>query len=227
MISRAAISRIRKLEMKKHRMAEGLFIAEGAKVIGELREVVQPVEEYSGEDAMRASLLQHPQGSLALFPIDFMERIVPLSGLKLMLDGVQDPGNVGTIIRIADWFGIDHIYCSSDTADALSPKVVQASMGAIAHVKVEYVSLEEVLDGLPASVPVYGTALEGENIYSAKLSEEGVIVLGSEGRGIREGVLRRVTRQLLIPHYPAERTAVESLNVAAAAAIICSEFRRV
>ena len=124
MISKARIKFIHSLEKKKYRQAEGLFVAEGPKVIEELCKICSPVETYEGEDAAKASFLQHPQGLLALFPTDIHKHIHPQSNLKLMLDGVQDPGNLGTIIRIADWFGIRHIYCSMECADAFSPKVV-------------------------------------------------------------------------------------------------------
>ncbi len=226
MLSKATIKRIRSLEAKKHRMAEGLFVAEGRKIIEEIGRVLPPKEVFLGEEAVSASLLQHPQGQLALFPIDIFERIEPLSQLKLMLDGVQDPGNMGTIIRLADWFGIDHIYCSKDTVDALNPKVVQASMGAIAHVKVEYVDLERVLKALPKDFPVYATTLDGKNIYEEKLSHEGIIVMGNEGNGISENVKSLVNRRITIPPY-SSRPTVESLNVAVATAIVCAEFRRI
>ncbi|MCD8282097.1 MAG: RNA methyltransferase [Prevotella sp.] len=226
MISKAEIKKIRSLEMKKYRAAEGLFVAEGHKTIEEIARTVAPAVVYYGEDADRASLLQHPQGELALFPINIFELIRPVSKLVLMLDGVQDPGNVGTIIRIADWFGIDHIYCSPDCADALAPKVVQASMGSIARVRVDYAELTTVLDALPAGFPVYGTALDGDNIYNVRLAGEAVVVMGNEGKGISDAVRRRLTRKLLIPNYPPGRATTDSLNVAAAAAVVCAEFRK-
>ena len=128
---------------------------------------------------------------------------------------------MGTIIRVADWFGIDTIYCSDDTADAWSPKVVQATMGSIARVNIIYTDLVELLS--KAKVPVYGTLLDGENIYHQDLSAGGIIVMGNEGNGISEPVRRLVTRRLLIPQ---QRPGAESLNVAIATAITCSEFRR-
>ncbi len=227
MISKATLRLIRSLESKKRRAAEGLFVAEGSKTIEELRTLARPVKSFSGEDAVRASLLQHPQGELALFSTDIFAALKPVSPLKLMLDGVQDPGNVGTIIRIADWFGIDHIYCSTSTADFLSPKVVQASMGSIARVKMEYGDLCSVLDALPVGCPVYGTLLGGNNIYRETLTHEGIIVLGNEGKGIGAEVCRRLTRTLFVPSYPPGRETADSLNVAVAAAIVCAEFRRI
>ncbi len=227
MISKATIKKIRSLEHKKYRQALGLFVAEGWRTVAELSRIVKPIELYEGEDAMRASLMQHPQGVLAIFPTSIFNTIQPSSSLRLMLDGIQDPGNLGTILRIADWFGIDHVYCSLDTVDFLSPKVIQSSMGAIAHVKTEYVSLTDVLDSLPEGFPVYGTTLDGENIFQQKLTQEGIIVMGNEGNGIRPDILSRLTHRLLIPPFHSLHVHVESLNVAAATAIVCSQFRRI
>jgi len=138
---------------------------------------------------------------------------------------VQDPGNLGTIIRIADWFGIETIYCSEDTVDAWNPKVVQATMGSIARVNIIYLNLIEMLDALPTDFPVYGTFLDGDNIYQQSLSKNGLIIMGNEGNGISKAVRSRITRRLLIPSFRQGDTA-ESLNVAIATAITCSEFRR-
>ncbi len=226
MISKAKIKLIHSLEKKKYRQAEGLFVAEGPKVIEELCKICSPVEVYEGEDAAKASFLQHPQGLLALFPTDIHKHIQPQSNLKLMLDGVQDPGNLGTIIRIADWFGIDHIYCSLECADAFSPKVVQATMGSLARVKTEYCDLEAALDSLPEDYPIYGTLLDGDNIYKTDLSEHGIIIMGNEGNGISEEIRKKINRRILIPNYPEGRPTAESLNVAVATAIVCAEFRR-
>ena len=226
MISKAKIKLIKSLEQKKYRSAEGLFVAEGPKVIGELSKICRPVEVFEGEDATKASFLQHPQGMLALFPTSIFENIQPESELKLMLDGVQDPGNLGTIIRIADWFGIDHIYCSRETADVFNPKVVQATMGSLARVKVEYCDLPALLDTLPEDYPVYGTLLDGNNIYKETLENRGIIVMGNEGNGLSEAVRQRVNKRLLIPSYPEDRPTAESLNVAIATAIVVAEFRR-
>ena len=226
MISKAKIKLIKSLEQKKYRSAEGLFVAEGPKVIGELSKICRPVEVFEGEDATKASFLQHPQGMLALFPTSIFENIQPESELKLMLDGVQDPGNLGTIIRIADWFGIDHRYCSRETADVFNPKVVQATMGSLARVKVEYCDLPALLDTLPKDYPVYGTLLDGNNIYKETLENRGIIVMGNEGNGLSEAVRQRVNKRLLIPSYPEDRPTAESLNVAIATAIVVAEFRR-
>ena len=145
--------------------------------------------------------------------------------LVLALDGVQDPGNLGTIIRIADWFGISTIVCSEDTVDAWNPKVVQATMGSIARVNIIYLSLEALFDSLPDDFPVYGTLLDGDDIYQQPLSQNGIIVMGNEGNGISPEIRAKVNRRLLIPRFRTGDSA-ESLNVAIATAITCSEFRR-
>ena len=145
--------------------------------------------------------------------------------LALALDGIQDPGNLGTIIRIADWFGIDTIFCSPGTVDAWNPKVVQATMGSIARVHILYIEPDELFDSLPQDYPIYGTFLDGDNIYTQQLSSHGLIVMGNEGNGISDAVRARVSHKLLIPDFHHGDTA-DSLNVAIATAITCSEFRR-
>jgi TrmH family RNA methyltransferase len=132
---------------------------------------------------------------------------------------------LGTIIRIADWFGITTIFCSDDTADAWNPKVVQATMGSIARVNIIYINLQQFIDTLPPDYPVYGTLLDGDNIYTQPLSSHGLIVMGNEGNGISHEIRRRINNSLLIPSYRSDDTA-ESLNVAIATAITCAEFRR-
>ena len=256
MISKNQIKFIRQLELKKYRKREGVFVAEGPKVVGDLLRRYQPVAVYATEEWMkgagvrrlesgdrsqvteisddellRISFLQHPQQVLALFPLPDTTAAANYSlftihySLALALDGVQDPGNLGTIIRIADWFGIDTIFCSEDTADAYNPKVVQATMGSIAHVNIIYTDLLRLFDSLPPSYPVYGTLLDGEDIYQQPLTKEGIIVMGNEGNGISEAIRQRVNRRLLIPCFREGDTA-ESLNVAIATAITCSEFKR-
>ena len=242
MISKNQIKYIRQLEQKKFRKRENCFVAEGPKVVGDLMKRYQPkaifatrawidgagigsqATEITDEELRRISFLQNPQQVLALFLIPSTIFYQP-STLSLALDSVQDPGNLGTIIRIADWFGIDTIYCSEDTADAYNPKVVQATMGSLAHVHIIYCDLLQLFDALPPSYPVYGTLLDGDDIYQQPLSQEGIIVMGNEGNGISEAVRQRVTRRLLIPNFHQGESA-ESLNVAIATAITCSEFRR-
>lgn len=184
--------------------------------------------EVTDEELNKASLLMHPQQVIALFPIPD-ERNLDIdeinSTLSIALDGVQDPGNLGTIIRIADWFGIKNIICSADTADAYNPKVVQATMGSIARVNIVYTDIKLLLDNLSDDLPVYGTLLDGTNIYTQQLSTNGIIIMGNEGNGISPQVRKRITRRLLIPDFNDNSTA-DSLNVAIATAITCSEFRR-
>jgi TrmH family RNA methyltransferase len=241
MISKNQIKLIRSLELKKNRKREGLFVAEGPKVVGDLQQagyhtkmlfstVARPDAELITEDELRKiSFLQHPQEILAVFeiPQTINSKLLTINyNLSLALDGVQDPGNLGTIIRIADWFGISTIYCSLDTADAYNPKVVQATMGSLAHVQVIYTDLLELFKTLPPSYPVYGTLLDGENIYEQELSNEGIIVMGNEGNGISAAVREHITKRLLIPDFHTHGLRAESLNVAIATAITCSEFRR-
>ena len=156
-----------------------------------------------------------------------LEEADPAKQLIIALDGIQDPGNLGTIIRLADWFGIEHIVCSQDTADVFSPKTVQATMGALVHVKVHYTDLPAYLQAQAGKkIPLYGTFLDGENMYTKELSETGIIIMGNEGNGIRPDTEALVNEKLYIPNYPQERETSESLNVAIATAVICAEFRR-
>lgn len=239
MLNKNQIKLIKSLESKKFRKREGLFVAEGPKVVGDLlRAGYQPHAIFSTEprpdaelitddELHRISFLQHPQEVLAVFHIPTPQESSNFhlpSDICLALDGVQDPGNVGTIIRIADWFGITHIYCSPDTADVYNPKVVQATMGSLAHVQITYCDLVPLLRD--AAVPVYGTLLDGQDIYQQPLSREGVIVMGNEGNGISPEVRQLVSHKLLIPNFNKNTETAESLNVAIATAITCSEFRR-
>lgn len=255
MISQAKIKLIHSLESKKGRSKERAFVAEGPKVVDDLMAVMRPrfiiatdewleknkvegVEAFAVTDSelRKISFLQHPQQVIAVFPIPAYEETLESNGnamatfdansLCLALDGVQDPGNLGTIIRIADWFGIETIYCSRETVDVYNPKVVQATMGSIARVKVIYVDLARFIDNLPKDYPVYGTLLDGKDIYRQQLSSKGMIVMGNEGNGVSSIIRQKVTRHLLIPSYPPCRETADSLNVAIATAITCSEFRR-
>ena len=246
MISKNQIKLIRSLELKKNRRRENLFVAEGPKVVGDLLQagyvphsIFSTTERpdaqlITDEELHRISFLQHPQEVLALFeiPTANSQKLTAKSQqltansqkLSLALDGVQDPGNAGTIIRIADWFGIDTIYCSPDTADVYNPKVVQATMGSIAHVHIIYCDLLELF--AQCQCPVYGTLLDGKNIYEQPLSADGIIVMGNEGNGISEAVRQHITHRLLIPNYHTGDHTAESLNVAIATAITCAEFKR-
>ena len=239
MISKNQIKFIRSLELKKNRKREGLFVAEGPKVVGDLQQAgyharllfsttARPDAELITEEELRKiSFLQHPQEVLAVFEIPTVHSPKPIANdLALALDGVQDPGNLGTIIRIADWFGISTIYCSLDTADAYNPKVVQATMGSLAHLQIIYTDLLELFKTLLPSYPIYGTLLDGENIYEQELTHEGIIVMGNEGNGISAPIREKITKKLLIPDFHHDGLRAESLNVAIATAITCSEFRR-
>lgn len=241
MLSKGEIRRIRSLGDKAGRRDEGLFVVEGEKLVGELlasdftvREVYRVGENVSRAEMERISFLRTPTPVLALAELpNATEREASATfageGLTLALDGVQDPGNVGTILRLADWFGVRELYCSPETADCWNPKVVQATMGAIFRVRVRYTPLEELLATVcRAGVPIYGTFLEGENIYDSDLSpDRGLIVMGNEGRGISASVAAHITHKLYIPPFPATAAPTsESLNVATATAITLSEFRR-
>ena len=247
-LSKNRIKYIHSLELKKNRDAAGVFLAEGPKVVSELlghfpcqllvatsgwqppctgMQAEESVE-VTTEELTRASLLRTPQQVLAIFRKrkDIDNKTEIFRSLCLALDGVQDPGNLGTIIRLADWFGIRHIFCSPDTADVYSPKAVQATMGSLARVHVHVADLPSLIRDLPEGTPVYGTFLDGENMYEKTLSNNGLLIMGNEGRGIRNEVRELVNQRLFIPSYPEERGASESLNVGVATAIVCAEFRR-
>ncbi|QUB77155.1 MULTISPECIES: RNA methyltransferase [Prevotella] len=239
MISKNKIKLIHSLETKKGREKVGLFVAEGPKVVNDLLHEGFVADEILDdiEDIKKVSFLQHPQPLLGVFklpevtlkcPNDYLSLFnkVVDNHLVLALDGVQDPGNLGTIIRIADWFGIENIFCSHETADCWNPKVVQATMGSIARVKLHYLNLNDLIDQLPADYPIYATLLDGNNIYEQELSHHGMIVMGNEGKGISPQLRTKINRKLLIPNYPPKRETAESLNVAIATSIVCAEFRR-
>ena len=240
MITRAEILDIKSLATKQGREELGAFIAEGEKLVGEIRNSdlrirkiyqTKPIfaegEIVSEKEMERISQLKTANSVLAVveLPTSRLASVKPDKNLVLALDRVQNPGNLGTIIRLADWFGISDIVCSEDTADCFNPKVVQATMGAILRVRVHYTNLASWLSSQSGAC-IYGTFLEGENIYNAQLEKSGVIVMGNEGQGISDEVAEQVTHKLLIPPYPADRCGSESLNVAVATAVICSEFRR-
>jgi len=247
MISKNKLKVILSLSQKKIRDELGLFVAEGTKLVLDLiptfklkecyatkewlaeNSEKQPknVQEISFEDLKKISNQKSPQGIIALFekPIYRIEE-ANHQQLTIALDDIQDPGNLGTIIRIADWFGIRTIICSLLTADAFGPKTVQSTMGALARVNVYYTDLEHYLKSLPSEVPIYGTFMEGESIYTEKLTENGLIVMGNEGNGISPAIAKLINRRLTIPNYPKNEATSESLNVAVATSIVCSEFRR-
>lgn len=253
MISKNKIKYIQSLALKKKRKEENAFLAEGPKIVTDLLEnfvcrTLVATEEWlkrhphiqlspklleiipvNHDELSRASLLKTPQEVLAVFSTSsstFDSKLIEQS-LCLALDGIQDPGNLGTILRIADWFGIEHVLCSADTVDVYNPKVVQATMGAIARVQVHYCDLHKVIKDIQSKgIPTYGTFLNGENIYEQSLSSNGLIVMGNEGNGISPVIGNLIGQHLLIPNYPSGRKTGDSLNVAIATAVICAEFRR-
>lgn len=234
-LSKAQVKWVRSLQQKKNRDAEGVFVAEGEKCVNDLREAFQLVllatpENASPVEIEQMSSLRTPQGTIAVFRKPIAHTPYPLSNLILALDGVQDPGNLGTIIRTCDWFGIHDILCSRDTADCFNPKVVQATMGALSRVRLHYVDLPATLAQLhQQGLPLYGTLLEGRNMYEANAiadRHQGVIIMGNEGNGISPQVRQLITHPLFIPSYPADMPTSESLNVGIATAIVLSEFRR-
>lgn len=210
--------------MKCHRLvatAEWWDSHESAKALAE--ECI----EVTREEMSRVSLLQTPQEVLGTFHIPTFQTPTLKGKLVLVLDDVQDPGNMGTIIRLCDWFGIKDIICSLNTVDCYNPKTVQATMGAIARVKVHYTDLPIFLEqACRDNFNIYGTFLEGTNIYETNLSTEGIVLMGNEGNGISQTVAGYVTQKLNIPSYPKDSDTSESLNVAIATAITISEFRR-
>ena len=236
------IKQLRSLHMKKYRDELGLFVAEGDKCISELAQSFTLVHHLTPantpiKDIERLSSLRTPQGSIAVFRKPAYELPAPqASTLYLALDGIQDPGNLGTIIRTADWFGIRDIICSPDTADCFSPKVVQATMGALARVRVHYTNLPAWLAAAQpsaihsGSIPIYGTLLDGTDLYAPDAipdRQSGIIVMGNEGNGLSREVRQLVTHSLRIPSYPPDQPTVESLNVAIATAIILADFRHI
>lgn len=238
-LTKAQVKWVRSLQQKKFRDTEGVFVAEGAKCVNDLQESFELVLKVTHENATNTEIeqmssLRTPQGVIGVFKQ--REAMGDRQGaigneLWVALDGVQDPGNLGTIIRTCDWFGIHHIICSRETADCYNPKVVQATMGALARVHCHYVNnLAEVLTEYKAAgIPIYGTLLEGENMYAEgciPTKNQGIIVMGNEGKGLTTEVRNVVTHPLLIPSYPAGIATSESLNVSIATAIVLAEFRR-
>ena len=247
MLSKSKVKLVHSLALKKYRQEERLFVAEGGKIVTELLNVTPcvflaatkewhsehqklaetDVFEVSQDELAKISLQQHPQDVVAVFKQLETSTYCPAADeLTLALDGVQDPGNFGTIIRIADWFGIEHVLCSNATADIYNPKVVQATMGSIARVKVAYTDLYECLSRLPKGFHIYGTLLDGNDIYTQDLTTGGIIIMGNESAGISNEIRSLITSRLLLPNYPSGRPTAESLNVAIATAITCAEFRR-
>lgn len=255
-VSKAQVKLVRSLQQKKFRDELGLFVAEGDKCVNELRKAFELVYYIESSDRCADSAqpdtllaspteieqmsgLRAPQGVIGVFrkshqPSEFS---LQPSDVVLALDGVQDPGNLGTIIRTCDWFGVHDIVCSRDTADCYNPKVVQATMGALARVRVHYVDLPKKLSEFSrqySDLRIFGTLLEGDNMYEVLKQSarsdlhqpSAVIVMGNEGNGISQAVRERITHPIRIPSYPADAETSESLNVSIATAIVLAEFRR-
>ena len=247
MISKNQIKQITALSQKKQRDEAGLFVAEGTKLVLDLAGAFRTkqvfateswIDEHGSKLALEIQLVtkdelakisnqKSPQGVLAVFEKpDYRFSVTDFENqLSLALDDVQDPGNLGTIIRIADWFGIRNIFCSLYCADAFGPKTVQATMGALARVRVHYTDLEQLLTQTK-NTAIYGTFMDGNDLYSENITANGIILMGNEGNGISPEIEKLVTNRLLIPNFPKGEPTSESLNVSVATAIICAEFRR-
>lgn len=240
MLSKNQIKLITSLQQKKQRFANQLFFAEGIKVIQELvesnfelvhlyttqndfEEVSQDKKTLiSANELKKISALATQNSCLAVFRIQADKKIIE-SGLILALDSIRDPGNLGTILRLCDWFGIDQIVCSKDAVDIYNPKVVQATMGSIARVNLNYIDLENFIG--QTQLPVFGTFMQGSTIYKTDLPQEGIIVMGNEANGISPELEKLIKNRLTIPRFGSLQKT-ESLNVATATAIVLSEFRR-
>ena len=240
MVSKNQIKLITSLHQKKYRFAHQLFFAEGIKVIQELVESNYELEHLyttqndfdaipvlkrtiiNESDLKKISALAKPNTCLAVFKMP-AEKKITATGLILALDAIRDPGNLGTVLRLCDWFGIDQLICSKETVDIYNPKVIQATMGSIARVNVNYIDLQDFIS--TTKLPVFGTFMEGENIYTSKLPQEGIIIMGNEANGISRELEDLAKNRLTIPRF-GQHQKTESLNVATATAIILSEFRR-
>jgi TrmH family RNA methyltransferase len=252
MISKSTIKLIKSLAYKKYRMRENLFLVEGDKLVAEVLQSDLKVKEllvtgnFPHENAIdeknigrltevdikelkQASLLNNPQNSMAICHIPEKKSLpTTLSNtLSLYLDGIQDPGNLGTIIRICDWFGISDIFCSADTVDLYNPKVIQASMGSFNRVNLFECKFGHIKSlAHNSDLIIYGAFMDGNNIYSEQLSKKALLVMGNEGNGIRKEVENQIDKRLSIPNLSTNWVKAESLNVSVATAIICSEFKR-
>lgn len=247
-ISKAQVKLVRSLQQKKFRDELGLFVAEGDKCVSELSKRFELVHLYrEGANATPTEIeqmsgLRTPQGVIGVFrkavsPKDGLCSGRQKDSLILALDGIQDPGNLGTIIRTCDWFGVHDIVCSTNTADCYNPKVVQATMGALTRVRVHYVDLVEWLQEVTAKsqepTAIFGTLLDGKDMYEVLSDKDQItnhlspiIVMGNEGNGLSEEVRALITHSIYIPSYPKNVETSESLNVAIATAIVLAEFRR-
>ena len=240
MVSKNQIKLITSLQQKKYRKQEQLFFAEGVKVVQELlhsnfelQDLFTTKQDFltvpknkvhaiSEVELKKISVLTTPNTCLAVFKIPKAKEMVE-KGLIVALDDVRDPGNLGTIIRLCDWFGIETLFCSEESVDIYNPKVVQATMGSISRVNVVYGNLETFLS--QTKLPIFGTFMDGKNIYQEELPKEGIIIMGNEANGISTSVEKLVSERIAIPRF-GNLQVTESLNVATATAIILSEFKR-
>ncbi|MBR9757506.1 MAG: RNA methyltransferase [Algicola sp.] len=241
MLSKNQIKLINSLGQKKYRQKHRLFVAEGIKTIGELLNsefklhqvfTTAPFDgvatayetRISPAELNKISFLKSPNTALALFSMPEEQELANAQeGLTVALDGIQDPGNLGTIIRLCDWFGVTQLVCSLNTVDCYNPKVIQATMGSIKRVRVCYHDLEAFLGA--SKQPVFGAFMDGENVYGKSLPQQGILVMGNEANGISAGVKACITEKLAIPQFGVHQET-ESLNVATATAILLSEFKR-
>ena len=239
-VSKNQIKFITSLQQKKYRMKEGLFVVEGVKVVGEfilsnfslhsLYCTEEVLKKYQNEapvvvteqELKKISTLKSPNKVIAIFRIPEQNKIADI-GLKVLLDDVNDPGNLGTIIRLCDWFGVKELICSRATVDCYNSKVVQSTMGSLTRVQVNYIDIEAYLD--ETDLPCFVTDMDGANIYDSELPESGVIIMGNEANGVRLSIQEKASKKISIPRFGVLK-ATESLNVATATAIVLSEFRR-
>jgi TrmH family RNA methyltransferase len=234
MISKQELKFVRSLSQKKFRDENSMFIIEGEKMLIEAEKSGAAIlkvyyRDQIGVDNMaKISQLSSPPPLLAVVKMDDSFSEVPPNPEKLQLaiDNIKDPGNLGTIIRIADWFGIDDIYLSSESVEVYNPKCVQSTMGALFRVRVHYVNLADLIIDCKKKMPVYGTFLGAKSIYDSTLEKRGIIVMGSESEGISEDLKFFIDQKITIPSFPADSNRSESLNVAIATAVVCAEFRR-
>jgi len=250
MFSKNNIKIINSLRKKKYRAIEQKFIAEGEKLVTEIinsnLEIIEvfatkewiekndslsiKISQIETKDLKKISSLSTPNNVLAIVKIpdwNFKKNEIANS-ISIILDDIRDPGNLGTIIRIADWFGIENIFCSESSVDVFNSKVVQATMGAICRTKIHYIDIVTLLNDFSDldNFAVYGTFLEGKNIYSENLLDKGFIIMGNESNGISNNLLPLISKKLFIPSFPKNVNTSESLNISVATAIVCSEFRR-
>jgi TrmH family RNA methyltransferase len=239
-ISKNQLKLITSLSQKKYRQKHNLFIAEGKKVVNELLsssfevEMIFCTEEFdtaipddkitriSETELKKISALKSPNKVLSLFKIP-LEKTIENTGLIVALDAINDPGNLGTIIRLCDWFGVSQLMCSKDTVDCYNQKVVQASMGSLTRISIQYTDLENYLS--KTNLPTFIADMNGENVYQTNLPKEGILILGNEANGVSEKIKKQIQHKISIPRF-GETQETESLNVATAAAILLSEFKR-